>query len=530
MAKNRMEGERTKMRVEQKSHVKNGVGRMLFVAVSIVSQIVWFMVLAMKLSAYATWISVAASLIAFVFALRMFYRKTTGAIKLSWIIVILVFPILGITMYLLLGRPDGTKKKRKHFEAIANRMEELIPQKEETFKKIENENLMAANQMRYIRDYGRFPVYENCKVAYYSDASEGLKAQIEALKKAEHYIFMEYHAIEKESAFNELYAVLKEKAAAGVEVRILYDDVGSSWFISPDFVKKVEKDGIECRIFNPMVPAIFLFLNNRDHRKITVIDGKVAFTGGYNLAEEYFNRTHPYGYWKDTGIKVTGEAAKSFAVMFLEMWNFVKHTDAEPEKYLDTVNPAEDNRPERETGYVVPYADNPLDFERLGENVYLNLIKNATRYIYFVTPYLIISDEMSRELTLAAKRGVDVRIITPGIPDKKLTYQVTRSFYAGLVDEGVKIFEYTPGFCHAKMCVCDDAFATVGTINLDFRSLYHHFENGCLMYHCEAVDAVKADFLEMFKKSCNVTEKYRTKPGHIVRLRQCMLRLIAPLL
>ncbi len=524
------EGEKKKMRVEQKSRVKNGVGRMLFVAVSIVLQIVWFMVLVMKLSSYATWISVLASLIAFVFALRMFYRKTTGAIKLSWIVVILVFPILGITMYLLLGRPDGTKKKRKHFEAIANRMEGLIPQKEDTFARIENENLVVANQMRYIKDYGKFPIYDNCEVTYYKDASEGLKAQIDELKKAEHFIFMEYHAIEQASAFDELYEVLKEKAAAGVEVRILYDDIGSSWFISPDFVKRVEKDGIQCRIFNPMVPAIFLFLNNRDHRKITVIDGKVAFTGGYNLAEEYFNRTHPYGYWKDTGIKVTGEAARSFVVMFLEMWNFVKHTDPEPEKYLDMIKPEEYKPLEKKDGYVVPYADNPLDFERLGENVYLNLIKNATHYIYIVTPYLIITDEMNRELTLAAKRGVDVRIVTPGIPDKKLTYQVTRSYYAALVDEGVQVYEYTPGFCHAKMMVCDDELATVGTINLDYRSLYHHFENGCLMYQSEAVKAIKEDFMEMFEKSCNVTEKYKTKPGHIIRIGQCLLRLIAPLL
>lgn len=515
------------MRVEQKTHVKNGLTRMAFVAVSVLSQILWFLVLVMKLSTQATWISALASLIALVFALRMFYRKTTGTIKMAWIIVILVFPVFGIALYLLLGRPDGTKKKRKIFAAIATRMEEFIPQKETVFDAIEMQDKMVANQLRYLKDYGKYPTYENCDVEYYKDATEGLSAQIAALKEAKHYIFMEYHAIEQESAFDELYEVLKERAKAGVEVRILYDDIGSSWFISPEFVRRVEADGIACRIFNPIRPAVLLFMNNRDHRKITVIDGKVAFTGGYNLAEEYFNRTHPYGYWKDTGIKVSGAAAKSFVVMFLEMWNFVKHTDTDYTQYIE----CEGNQLEEKLdGFVTPYADNPLDFERVGENVYLNLIKGAKQYVYFVTPYLILTDEMIRELTLAAKRGVDVRIVTPGVPDKKLTYQVTRSFYAPLVDEGVKVYEYTPGFCHAKMCITDDELATVGTINLDYRSLYHHFENGCLLYKKSAVLDIRADFDDMFVKSKNVTEDYKTKQNHMIRIGQCLLRLIAPLL
>lgn len=521
-----------RLRVEQKTHVKNGVGRMGFVALSILSQIIWFWVLAIKLTNYATWVSVLASLVALIFALRMFYRKTTSSIKMSWLIVILVFPVLGIITYLLLGRPDGTRRKRRSFEAISKRLEGLLPQEEETFKKLVEDDLFVANEMRYVKDFGRYPVYEESDTTYYKEAEEGRLAQLEAIKAAKHFIFMEYHAVEQESSFNELYEALKEKAKEGVEVRFLYDDVGSAWFINHDFVKRAKADGIDCRIFNPMVPTVFLFLNNRDHRKITVIDGRIAFTGGYNLAEEYFNRTHPYGYWKDTGVKICGKAAKSFTIMFLEMWNFVKHTDTEYEKYLNLSDWACDKRKDKETkaGYVQPYADNPLDFERVGENVYLNLIKGATKYITFVTPYLILSDEMVRELTLAAKRGVKVCMITPGIPDKKLTYRITRSYYGALVDEGVQIFEYTPGFCHAKMCVCDDKLATVGTINLDYRSLYHHFENGCLFYKGAVIKDIKQDFDEMISISTEVTDGYKTSERHFVSIGNCLLRLIAPLM
>ena len=296
---------------------------------------------------------------------------------------------------------------------------------------------------------------------------------------------MEYHAIEDEEAWQRIQTVLEDRVKAGVEVRIFYDDMGSIWFVNMDFATKLKSLGIKCRVFNPILPGLNMFLNNRDHRKITVIDGKVAYTGGYNLANEYFNITHPYGIWKDTGIRMEGDAVKSMTVAFLEMWNAagnVKSKELVPEKYVIHYAYQAQQR-----GYVQPYADSPLDGEQVGEEVYISMANKAEKYCWFITPYLIITDEMTHALTLAAKRGVDVRIITPGIPDKKMVYSVTRSFYHNLVKHGVRIYEWTPGFCHAKMSVADDKMATCGTINLDYRSLYHHFENGCFLADCDAV-------------------------------------------
>ena len=254
-------------------------------------------------------------------------------------------------------------------------------------------------------------------------------------------------------------------------------------------------------------------MNNRDHRKITVVDGKVGFTGGYNLADEYFNLTSPYGHWKDTGVRLEGDAVKNLTVLFLEMWNSVKVTDMDFARYLPDPGYTAKGR-----GFVQPYGDNPLDGEPVGENVYMNVIKNAKDYVYFTTPYLIVSDELGRELRLAAKRGVDVRLITPGIPDKKAVFQVTRSYYAGLVRDGVRIYEYTPGFIHAKQCVCDGETAVVGTINLDYRSLYLHFENGVFLYDCEAIKDIKADFDGLFPICQEVTEEYRSGRSAVLRI------------
>ena len=311
-------------------------------------------------------------------------------------------------------------------------------------------------------------------------------------------------------------------------MRVFYDDLGSIGFINGDFIKRLEADGIHCRVFNPMLPIVNIFFNNRDHRKITVVDGIIGFTGGYNIANEYFNITHPFGHWKDTGIRLEGDAVRSMTVMFLEMWNAVKDSDIDDTSFDRFLHPIEYTA--KEHCYVQPYADNPIDDEQVGENVYMNIINNAQDYVYFMTPYLIITDEMNHALGLAAKRGVDVRIITPGIPDKMIVYGCTRSYYANLVRHGVRIFEYAPGFLHAKQCVSDGKVATCGTINLDYRSLYHHFEDGCLLYDCDAVWDIKRDFDHTFRQCREMTEKYRTGRPVRTRIWNVVLRLIAPLL
>lgn len=513
------------MRTEQKTNVKNSVGRLFIVGLGVFIQVYWIVQLFIGLNDYSTTISLISNLLALVVVLRIYSMHTNAAFKMPWIILILVFPVLGLCIFFLFGRSNLTRGMRKHFEQIDAALDGKMVQDPQVMKKLEQRDFAVANQARYITDYGKFPVWQNTDVKFYSEAADGLEAQLADLKKAEKFIFMEYHAIEEAAAFSRILAVLTERANAGVDVRIVYDDIGSVGFINTDFIKRMEQAGIKCRVFNRIVPIINVFMNNRDHRKITVVDGKVGYTGGYNLADEYFNIVHPYGRWKDTGIRLEGDAVRNLTITFLEMWNAIKRTDTDIDAYL----PAYEYHA-KEDGFIQPYADSPLDGENVGENVYLNLIKNAKHSIYFMTPYLIITDEMNRELGLAAKRGVDVRIITPGIPDKKMIYKVTRSYYAGLVKNGVRIYEYTPGFLHAKQCICDGETATVGTINLDFRSLYLHFENGAYLYGYDCIKDIQNDFEETFAVSNEVTEKYKSGRSAVLRGTQCIIRLFAPLM
>ena len=322
--------------------------------------------------------------------------------------------------------------------------------------------------------------------------------------------------------------VLERKVKEGVEVRVVYDDLGSIGFVNTDFAQALRKKGIQCHVFNAFVPGLNVFLNNRDHRKRTIIDGEIAFTGGYNIANEYFGLEKPYGYWKDTGLKLTGPIVNNFVSMFREMWAV---TDKKKNKVVDEntyfINHME---PIAENGYVHAYGETPMKDEKLAENVYISMIEAAKDYIWFVTPYLILTDEMIHAFTVAAKRGVDVRIITPGIPDKKIIYSVTRSYYHVLCKNGVQIYEYTPGFCHCKMCVSDDERAICGTINLDYRSLYHHFEDGVFLCNCETVFDIKSDFEEMLVQSHNVSEEYATGTSSVLKVKQLLLRFVAQLL
>ena len=512
------------MRTEAKAAVKNSIGRLMFAALGFVIQVVWIIMLCLKLNDYSAAISLGSSVLALCVAFYIYGKDMNAGFKLPWIIAILAFPVLGLCLYFLFGRPGATKHMRQHFEKIDADLEGTLVQDENVLKNLEATDFAVANQARYLWKCAGYPAWQNTDVEFHKTAEEGLEAQKRELRKAKKFIFMEYHAIEESSAFLELKEILVQKAKEGVEVRVFYDDVGSFVFINKDFIKRMEAVGIQCRVFNPMHPFLNIFMNNRDHRKITVIDGKVGFTGGYNLAEEYFNRTHPYGYWKDTGIMLTGDAVRNLTVMFLEMWNAVRKTDMDYDKYLPKVEYTA-----KEQGFVQPYADSPLDHETTGENVYMNLIKNAKHEIFFTTPYLIITDEMSRELRMAARRGVDVRIVTPGIPDKKMVYQMTRSYYSELARNGVRIYEYTPGFIHAKQCVCDGESATVGTINMDYRSLYLHFENGVLMYHYDAVAEIRKDFEDIFAASTEVTEKYNGRKSVPARLGRGVLRLFSPL-
>lgn len=502
----------------------NSVIRAGFVALSLLLQIGWLLLLILKLNQYSTYIALLTNLIAALAVLRLYSRRINSAYKMPWIMVIMALPVMGLSLYLLNEASLTPKSVRKRLEHIRAETGIYLNQSPDVMEALQRKDLAAANQCRYLWNQDGSAVYGNTRADYFGEAVDAFHAMKEALERAEHFIFMEYFIVEDRASFDEIRRILTRKASEGVEVRLLYDDVGSIGTANLRFARELNRQGIHCQVFNPALPFLNLFLNNRDHRKITVIDGKVGFTGGYNLADEYFGVTEPYGHWKDTGIRLEGEAVKSLTATFLELWNVTARTKEDLGKYLQITHSV----PAR--GYVQPFGESPLDDEPVAENVFLNMLSHAREYIWFMTPYLIITDELSRAMVLAAKRGVDVRIITPGIPDKKTVYALTRSYYAGLASQGVRIFEYAPGFCHGKQCVCDGEIACIGTSNLDYRSLYLHFENNVLLLNCPAVKAMERDFQEMFPVCREVTEEYRTGRRGILLIWQCILRLFAPML
>ena len=513
------------MRTEQKTSVKNSIGRLVFVGISVLLQVIWIINLFLWLNRYSAAISLFSTLIAVSVVFAIYGTHGNMAFKVPWMLLIAAFPIFGLCVFLLFGRSNLTRSMKKCYELIDEELFPFLNGDDEVIKELQEKDLSIANQSDYIWKYGHYPVYHNTDVAFYADASQGLEAQLAELKKAEHFIFMEYHAIEQAESFERILNVLKDRAAHGVEVRIFYDDVGSIGFINHDFRKRMEENDIACRVFNPIIPVLSVFMNNRDHRKITVIDGKVGFTGGYNLANEYFNITHPYGHWKDTGFRVTGEPAQSFTHMFLTFWNAFSLQNNLPQPELKEPRlPA----PETENGYILSYYDSPLNREASSNQLYIDLLSQSTDYAWFFTPYLMPGDELLDAMACAAHRGVDVRIIMPGIPDKKLIFRMSRSFYQALLTEGVKIYEYTPGFVHAKSFVSDDVVGTIGTVNLDYRSLFLHFENNSLFYRSNIIAELKDDFLSTQAK-CRQVQPYDIKHYAVRWIVDGILRIFAPL-
>ena len=501
-------------------HRHSSIYRIFFVGVSILAQAGWLLLLILRLNQYYAAISLLTGILALVAVLRIHSHHNNTALKMPWIMLILSFPVMGISLYLLfetLGHPRLLQKRLQNAQITS------LPQSLSVKQNLAQVNPTIANHFHYLMTHGNAPVYQNTHAEYYPESALAFQAMKRDLAQARHFIFMEYFILEDGAAFAELREILVQKAQDGVEARLMYDDFGSIGSSDLRFARELRQDGIRCQIFNPAVPVLNLFMNHRDHRKITVIDGKVAFTGGYNLSDEYFGKKTMFGHWKDLGLRLEGEAVQSLTATFLELWDFSARSYADNRSFLDVHHSIPCN------GFVQPYRDSPIGSERFTENVYLNLINSATNSLWFMTPYLIITDEMTRALQLAAKRGVDVRIITPGIPDKKTVYALTRSYYGGLTTQGVRIFEYTPGFCHGKLCICDGKIASIGTSNLDYRSLYLHFENNVLLWACPAVDAMVADLEATFPQCREVTDQYCRHSGFL-HLWQCILRLFAPLM
>ena len=504
------------MATQKRKRSGNSIFRAIFVALSFLLQLGWILVQILALN-NSPYIAAATQLIAVLAVLRLYSKPTNGAYKLPWIMLMMAMPIMGLSLYLMTQTALTPKATAKRLHSMKRKMAPCL-QNEKIPQGLAPEE---RNLAHYIQKYEGMPAWEETSAKYYGETLDALADMKKDLEAAENFIFMEYFILEDGEAFSQIREILERKAAEGVEVRLMYDDLGSIGTTSWRYAAELNKAGINCRSFNPALPFLNLFLNNRDHRKITVIDGKVSYTGGYNLADEYFHYKTLYGHWEDTGVRLEGLAVRNLTATFLELWNVNSRTEEDVALYLEISHRVEGE------GAVQPFGDSPLDGERSAENVYLNIINQAKHYVWIMTPYLIITDELRRSLELAAKRGVDVRLITPGVPDKKTVWAVTRSYYAPLVAEGVRIFEYAPGFCHGKMAVSDGAVASIGTSNLDYRSLYLHFENNVVLYRCHAVEQMEQDFEEMFPICREMTEEYRSVS---LRIWQCILRLFAPLL
>lgn len=502
-------------------------GRLTLVGVAILLQVAWLFLVLWQFSYQFTYVNLFIRGLAILFVLVIINRWTNPANKLSWTFLILLSPILGVLLYFLFGRSELTNYVRRHMDKINHEVSAALTQDEEAKRLLRETDLSVYRQSKYINDYGHFPVYRNTATEYYKCGEEMFPAMLEALRYAEHFIFMEYFIINQGYMFQTIVDILEEKAKQGVEVRLIYDDMGCIGTLPPHYYKILQKKGIKCAAFNPFRPVMSVIMNNRDHRKILVVDGTVGFTGGINLADEYINKIERFGYWKDTGVRIEGEGVWSLTNMFLGMWNSIVRSSEDYKKYLPPVHHTWNFD---EDGFVQPYGDSPLDHENVGENIYLNIISRAKKYVYIFTPYLIIDHETLVALRNAAKSGVDVRIVTPGIPDKKMVYLLTQSYYTPLLEAGVKIYQYTPGFLHAKSFVCDDEIATVGSVNLDFRSLYLHFECGVFMYRSKAVMQVKQDCMETFACSEEISLAFCRKRPLPVRMLQSLLRLFAPLM
>lgn len=470
-------------------------------------------------------INVLIGALAFIWVLN---NKSNPAYKIAWIVPILLFPIFGGLFYIFFGGNRTGQRTKKRMKPIMDHIIEALTPADSCLELIQQQNPNAGNQSRYIQEYSYYPPYRNTEVEYLPSGEVKFERLMEELKKAESYIFLEYFIIDEGYMWKTILKLLKEKAAQGVDVRVIYDDFGCLATLPYQYDKKLESMGIKCGVFHPVVPVLSSRLNNRDHRKIVVIDGHTGFTGGINLADEYINRFEKYGHWKDASIMIKGEAVWNLTVMFLSMWDYIKGIKDDGELY-QPVQVIGQSTP-ASNGFVQPFGDSPLDDEPVSEAVYLNLINKAERYVYITTPYLIIGHEMVTALCLAAKSGVDVRIITPHHPDKWYVHTVSRSYYRTLVESGVKVYEYLPGFIHSKTFVVDDKYGVVGTINLDYRSLYLHFECGVWLYRCGCILDIKSDFEETLKVCQEFTLDDIRKIHPAKTMLMSVLRLFAPLM
>ena len=505
--------------------------RVVLVSLGIAIQIAWLFLIVFYLSAYYLPVAFALNLLSLAAVVFIINRPGNPQVKMAWIVPILVFPLFGGIIFLISG---GKGPKRKLLRALEKSGEMLSPYRQGNSDMtdslelpIPREDMYLMGQCHYLERNG-FPAYRDTDAVYYADCKAGWERMLQDLEAAERFIFMEYFILNPGVMWDPVLDILKRKAASGVEVRLIYDDVGSISYVPRKYWRELESFGIRCVAFNPYRPIYAVVMNHRDHRKITVVDGNVGYTGGANFADEYIGEDVRFGEWRDNILRLEGEGVRSMTTLFLEMWNANRPTDTREGAAAYMPNP-EASRRVMCPGLVQPYGDSPVDNEILAENVYLNVINQATDYVYIYSPYVVIDYEMSRALSLAARRGVDVRLVVPAVPDKKIVYELTKSYFPELIENGVKVYKFTPGFIHSKAFVADDRQAVVGSVNLDYRSLTLHFENACMFVDHPVIPSVKADFEETFPR-CELVAVRKRRFNVLYDLYLGLLRLFAPLL
>lgn len=474
-------------------------------------------------SAYFKLFSLFQGLFATVMLLYLFNCGMDATAKLTWLFLIALFPIPSTILFGIVKTDIGHRLTVQLLNKRIRETRDLISQDMDVICDPYVQTSGLDDLHHYLNRNNSFPLYNNSDVTYFSSGEKAFDAILADLEKAESFIFMEYFIIDEGYMWGRILKILAEKAAQGVDVRVMYDGMCEAVLLPHDYPKRMEALGIQCSPFTPLTPFLSTQYNYRDHRKILIIDGNVAFTGGINLADEYINKKKRYGHWKDTAIRVNGDAVRSFTLMFLQMWNKNSET---PDWSQTQICRKADNP----NGFVIPYGDNPMDNDKVGEKVYIDILYRAKRYVHIMTPYLILDNELEMALKYAAERGIDVKLILPGIPDKISAYSIAKTHYHSLLNAGVQIYEYTPGFVHAKVFVSDDEKAVVGSINLDYRSLYHHFECAAYMYRTNCIKDIAADFNETLTKCRKVSYDSIKRDRLIYKILGPLLKALAPLM
>lgn len=515
----------TKLLEKHKKGLLNFVfSRLCFFLLLIVFQLLLFAALYGLMAEKIPYFITLQTIFSIVMVFYLFRCSMDSTSKLTWLTLITLFPIPGTLLLFFTRQGLGYIATKAIATHLINETKNKLPQDEEVINNPDIVSSGISDLHHYLGRTGCFPVYSGTQTTFFPQGEDKFAAMLDELEKAEKFIFMEYFIIEEGYMWGKILSILIRKARLGVDVRVMYDGMCEISGLSFDYSKRLENLGIKCKAFSPLMPFISTHYNYRDHRKILVIDGKVAFNGGVNLADEYINKKKRFGHWKDTAVMLRGNAVQSFTLMFLQMWN------------INVRNPQWDDflsLPDEKiqaSGFVMPYADCPIDDDKVGEAVYMDILNRASDYVHIMTPYLILDGELESALKFAAKRGVDVKIILPGIPDKKSAFALAKTHYKSLISAGVKIYEYTPGFVHAKVCVCDNERAVIGTINLDYRSLYHHYECATYLYKTDSIHDIESDFGETLAKCRQVTPETIRNEKLYYKIVGSIMKIIAPLM